>query len=188
MQTEAIDKIAEKFARSLVVSILEGFLGWPGAAGRREDSLLAGYLFFGEEEYLAEEFVEELGRVLTASAGGEFHLTRLDLDEAKWRGDRRHGPDRAVPVRALAGDRRPRARAQARLRQGSGPEGRRRRGGGPGVQVPVRDRSEDPEGLFRRSPVPDGHRGHPGRPRPAGRRLRPLLPIPAQGRPCRSRR
>lgn len=55
------------------------------AVDLREDSLLAGYLYFGEEECLAEEFIEELERVLTASAGGEFHLTRMDLDEAKWR-------------------------------------------------------------------------------------------------------
>ncbi|RPJ00944.1 MAG: DNA polymerase III subunit delta [Candidatus Aminicenantes bacterium] len=55
------------------------------AVDLREESLLAGYLYFGEEECLAEEFIEELERVLTASAGGEFHLTRMDLDEAKWR-------------------------------------------------------------------------------------------------------
>lgn len=55
------------------------------AGGLREDSLLSGYVFFGEEEYLAEEFIEELERALTASAGGEFHLTRMDLDESKWR-------------------------------------------------------------------------------------------------------
>ncbi len=40
------------------------------AGDLREDSLLSGYVFFGEEEYLAEEFIEELERVLTASAGG----------------------------------------------------------------------------------------------------------------------
>ncbi len=57
----------------------------PSAGGLREDALLAGYLYFGEEDYLAEEFVAELERVLAASAGGEFHLTRMDLDEAKWR-------------------------------------------------------------------------------------------------------
>jgi DNA polymerase III subunit delta len=51
----------------------------------REGSLLAGYLFFGEEEYLAEEFIADLKRVLVDSSGGEVHLTRLDLDDAKWR-------------------------------------------------------------------------------------------------------
>ena len=55
------------------------------AGDLREDSLLSGYVFFGEEEYLAEEFIEELERALTASAGGELHLTRMDLDESKWR-------------------------------------------------------------------------------------------------------
>jgi len=55
------------------------------AGALREDALLAGYFYFGEEDYLAEEFIEELSRVLAASAGGEFHLTRMDLDESKWR-------------------------------------------------------------------------------------------------------
>jgi len=59
----------------------------PGApaGGLREDTLLPGYFFFGEEDFLAEEFVGDLERLLAASAGGEFHLTRVDLDEAKWR-------------------------------------------------------------------------------------------------------
>jgi DNA polymerase-3 subunit delta len=57
----------------------------PSAGALREETLLAGYLFFGEEDNLAEEFVEDLERVLAASSGGEFHLTRFDLDEAKWR-------------------------------------------------------------------------------------------------------
>ena len=56
----------------------------PAGAPLREDALLAGYLFFGEEEYLADEFVERLSGLLAASAGGEFHLTRMSLDEAKW--------------------------------------------------------------------------------------------------------
>jgi DNA polymerase III delta subunit len=55
------------------------------AGGLREESLLAGYLYYGEEEFLAEEFVEELKGVLASSAGDEFHLTRMDLDETKWR-------------------------------------------------------------------------------------------------------
>ncbi len=57
----------------------------PAADGLREETLLPGYLFYGEEEYLAEEFVEALRRVLAASSGGEFRLTRMDLDETKWR-------------------------------------------------------------------------------------------------------
>jgi len=47
--------------------------------------MLAGYLFYGEEEFLAEEFVDGLKDTLTGSAGGEFPLTRMDLDEWKWR-------------------------------------------------------------------------------------------------------
>ena len=57
----------------------------PSAGALREETLLAGYLFFGEEDNLAGEFIEDLERVLAASSGGEFHLTRFDLDEAKWR-------------------------------------------------------------------------------------------------------
>ena len=55
------------------------------AGGLREESLLAGYLHFGEEEFLAEEFIDELKGVLASSAGDEFRLTRMDLDETKWR-------------------------------------------------------------------------------------------------------
>ena len=57
----------------------------PPAGGPREETLLAGYLFFGEEDYLAEEFVDGLQELLSASSGGECHLTRMDLDESKWR-------------------------------------------------------------------------------------------------------
>jgi DNA polymerase-3 subunit delta len=56
----------------------------PAASGLREESLLAGYLFFGEEDYIAEEFLEGLKRVLADPSGGELRLTRLDLDETKW--------------------------------------------------------------------------------------------------------
>ncbi|MCX6569736.1 MAG: DNA polymerase III subunit delta [Candidatus Aminicenantes bacterium] len=55
------------------------------AGGLREESLLAGYLFYGEEEFLAEEFIGELKGILASSAGDEFRLTRMDLDETKWR-------------------------------------------------------------------------------------------------------
>jgi DNA polymerase III delta subunit len=57
----------------------------PAGGELREGTLLPGYFFFGEEDYLAEEFVDRLERALAGSSGGEFHLTRLDLDEAKWR-------------------------------------------------------------------------------------------------------
>jgi DNA polymerase III delta subunit len=56
----------------------------PAAGGLREETLLAGYLFHGEEDYIAEEFIEELKRVLADPSGGELRLTRLDLDEARW--------------------------------------------------------------------------------------------------------
>lgn len=90
--------------------------GPPG--GRlREETLLAGYFFFGEEDFLAEEFIAELEAVLASSSGGEFHWTRLDLDEAKWRDVIDHArtapflfePWRAivvrVPERKAGGDR-----------------------------------------------------------------------------------
>jgi DNA polymerase III delta subunit len=57
----------------------------PWAPPLREEAILPGYFFFGEEDILAEEFVAELERVLGAAAGGELHRTLFDLDEAKWR-------------------------------------------------------------------------------------------------------
>jgi DNA polymerase-3 subunit delta len=59
--------------------------GQASAGGLREDSLLSAYLFYGEEDFLAEEFVEELKALLASSSGEDFHLTRFDLDETKWR-------------------------------------------------------------------------------------------------------
>ena len=56
----------------------------PAAAPIREDNLLPGYLYYGEEEYLADAFVGDLARLLTGLSGGEFRLTRMDLDETKW--------------------------------------------------------------------------------------------------------
>jgi DNA polymerase III delta subunit len=57
----------------------------PSGGRLREETLLPGYFYFGEEDFLAEESIEELQALLAASSGGEFHLTRMDLDEAKWR-------------------------------------------------------------------------------------------------------
>lgn len=57
----------------------------PQGGRLREETLLPGYFFFGDEDFLAQEFIEELEAVLASSSGGEFHLTRMDLDEAKWR-------------------------------------------------------------------------------------------------------
>lgn len=50
----------------------------------REDNLLPGYVFFGEETYLADEFIAELEKTLAASSGGDLHLTRFELGESKW--------------------------------------------------------------------------------------------------------
>ncbi|NTV82045.1 MAG: hypothetical protein HGA24_11565, partial [Candidatus Aminicenantes bacterium] len=55
------------------------------AGGLREETLLAGYLFYGEEDYISEEFVEGLKRVLADPSGEEVRLTRMDLDETRWR-------------------------------------------------------------------------------------------------------
>jgi len=60
-------------------------MGGPPGGGLRRETLLPGYFFFGEEEFLAEEFVEELAAALADPSGGEFRLARMDLDETKWR-------------------------------------------------------------------------------------------------------
>ncbi len=57
--------------------------GTPGPP-LREEALLPGYFFYGEEDFLAEEFIEALERLLSASSGGELHLARFGLDEAHW--------------------------------------------------------------------------------------------------------
>jgi DNA polymerase-3 subunit delta len=59
--------------------------GPAGAGEVRADALLAGYLFYGEEAFLADEFVDGLKNALASSAGGDSPLTRMDLDEWKWR-------------------------------------------------------------------------------------------------------
>ncbi|MGZ7046318.1 MAG: hypothetical protein ACXVJK_08340, partial [Candidatus Aminicenantales bacterium] len=50
----------------------------------RENSLSAGYFFFGEETYLADEFVGHLRDTLAPSSGEDFHVDRYYLDETKW--------------------------------------------------------------------------------------------------------
>jgi DNA polymerase III subunit delta len=50
----------------------------------REDSLLAGYFFYGEETYLADQFVDQVREIMAASAGEDFHVDRFDLGEARW--------------------------------------------------------------------------------------------------------
>jgi DNA polymerase III subunit delta len=121
------------------------------AAGLREETLLAGYLFYGEEEYLAEEFVGELKEVLAASSGGEVRLTRMDLDETKWRDivdAARTAPFLFEPWRAIvvrvpekkAGAERPSGREAAR----DGEEGRTSRYLGPLDQKILREYFADP--------------------------------------------
>jgi DNA polymerase-3 subunit delta len=50
----------------------------------REDSLLACYFFFGEETFLADEFVDQIRALLSGAAGGDLHVDRHYLDEMKW--------------------------------------------------------------------------------------------------------
>ncbi len=75
---------------------------------------------------------------------------------------RRHGQDRAVPFRALAGDRRPRARAQAGSDKGSGPKAAAdgEEGRGSKYLSPVDQKILK---AYFADPRPDGHRRHPGR-------------------------
>ena len=96
------------------------------------------------------------------------------------------GPDVALPVRAVAGRRRPLPRkkpAPARARTS-----RRGRGGGPGHALPHRPRPEDPPGLFRRPArrAPSSSSSGPA----ATRRTTPSSASsrPCPRRPSRSRR
>ena len=50
----------------------------------REESLNAGYFCYGEEAFLADEFIDQLSRMLAASSGEDFHVDRFYLDETKW--------------------------------------------------------------------------------------------------------
>jgi DNA polymerase-3 subunit delta len=117
------------------------------AAGLREETLLAGYLFYGEEEYLAEEFVAELKEVLEASSGGEVRLARMDLDEAKWRDivdAARTAPFLFEPWRAIV-VRVPEKRSAAeRAAARDGEEGRASRYLGPADQKILREYFADP--------------------------------------------
>jgi DNA polymerase III subunit delta len=97
------------------------------AFGLREETLLPGYLFYGEEEYLAEEFVDELKSVLAASSGGEVRLTRMGLDETKWReviDAARTAPFLFEPRRAIVVRVPEKASAPDRKSGGEGDEGR----------------------------------------------------------------
>jgi DNA polymerase III delta subunit len=50
----------------------------------REESLNAGYFYYGEETFLADEFIDQLSKMLAASSGEDFHVDRFYLDETKW--------------------------------------------------------------------------------------------------------
>jgi len=50
----------------------------------REDNLLACYFFYGEETFLADQFVGQLRDMLAASSDEDFRVDRFYLDESKW--------------------------------------------------------------------------------------------------------
>lgn len=50
----------------------------------REEDLLAGYFFYGEETFLAEQFIDQLKDTLAAPGGEDFPVDRFYLDESKW--------------------------------------------------------------------------------------------------------
>ena len=50
----------------------------------REDTLLPGYIFYGEETFPADQFVEHLRRMLSEASGGDVQVTRFYIDETRW--------------------------------------------------------------------------------------------------------
>ncbi len=56
----------------------------PLAGEIREDRLAAGYLFYGEEDYLAEEFIRRLKGALISPEDQGFNLERFDLAGMRW--------------------------------------------------------------------------------------------------------
>jgi DNA polymerase-3 subunit delta len=54
------------------------------SADLREDSLLACYFFYGEETFLADQFVDQLKDLLSGSSGEDLHVDRYYLEETKW--------------------------------------------------------------------------------------------------------
>jgi len=50
----------------------------------REDRLAAGYVFYGEEDYLAEEFIRKLRKALISPDAQIFGLERFDLGQVHW--------------------------------------------------------------------------------------------------------
>jgi len=56
----------------------------PLAGEIREDRLAAGYVFYGEEDYLAEEFIRKLKGALISPDAQGFNLERFDLAGMRW--------------------------------------------------------------------------------------------------------
>jgi DNA polymerase III delta subunit len=50
----------------------------------REDRLAPGYVFYGEEDYLAEDFVQKLRKALISPDAQAFGLERFDLGQVRW--------------------------------------------------------------------------------------------------------
>ena len=50
----------------------------------REDRLLPGYFFYGEETYLAHQFVRQLTDTLIAPDAQGFNLERFNLENSRW--------------------------------------------------------------------------------------------------------
>jgi DNA polymerase III subunit delta len=50
----------------------------------REDNLSPCYVFYGEETYLADQFVDQVRSILLSPEGEPLHLERFDLAEARW--------------------------------------------------------------------------------------------------------
>jgi len=50
----------------------------------REDRLLSGYFLYGEETYLAHQFVRQLKDALISPDAQGFNLERFDLEETRW--------------------------------------------------------------------------------------------------------
>ncbi|HYA48400.1 MAG TPA: DNA polymerase III subunit delta, partial [Burkholderiales bacterium] len=50
----------------------------------REDSLSPCYFFYGEETFLADQFVDQLRQTLAGSSGEDLPIERLYLDEVRW--------------------------------------------------------------------------------------------------------
>jgi DNA polymerase III subunit delta len=50
----------------------------------REDNLSPCYVFYGEETYLADQFINQIRSVLLSPEGEPLHLERFDLAETRW--------------------------------------------------------------------------------------------------------